>query len=119
MAAAAARVGRGARRSATSSGRRSRAPTARKRHGRERKARSDLERPLLDFVERLAHVPILDPACGSGNFLYVAINLLLDLEKEVIAYAAAHGLGLLPAGPARRSSPASRSTPTPSSWPRW
>ena len=25
---------------------------------------------------------ILDPACGSGNFLYVAIHLLLDLEKE-------------------------------------
>ena len=39
---------------------------------------------------------MLDPACGSGNFLYVAINLLLDLEKEVIAYAASHGLSLIP-----------------------
>ena len=39
---------------------------------------------------------ILDPACGSGNFLYVALNLLLDLEKEVIAYAAQHGITLFP-----------------------
>ncbi len=58
--------------------------------------RKKMERMLQDFVERLAHVRILDPACGSGNFLYVAINLLLDLEKEVIAYAATRGLGLLP-----------------------
>ena len=39
---------------------------------------------------------MLDPACGSGNFLYVAINMLLDLEKEVIAYAADRGLPLVP-----------------------
>lgn len=26
-------------------------------------------------------------ACASGNFLYVVINLLLDLEKQVIAFA--------------------------------
>ena len=42
------------------------------------------------------HVTVLDPACGSGNFLYVAINMLLDLEKEVIAYAATRGLSLVP-----------------------
>jgi len=60
------------------------------------KARRDFDRKLLAFVERLAHVTILDPACGSGNFLYVAIHLLLDLEKEVIAYGASHGVGMLP-----------------------
>ena len=60
------------------------------------KAARDHERLLLDFVERLAHVKILDPACGSGNFLYVAINLLLDLEKKVISYAAGHGVSILP-----------------------
>ncbi len=60
------------------------------------KERAAFEKPLKAFVERLAHVRILDPACGSGNFLYAAINLLLDLEKEVIAYGAAHGVGLLP-----------------------
>lgn len=62
----------------------------------KRKKIQQRDRTLLDFVERLAHVTILDPACGSGNFLYVALHLLLDLEKEVISYAARHGLGLLP-----------------------
>lgn len=54
------------------------------------------DRALRDFIEHLAHVTVLDPACGSGNFLYVAINLLLDLEKEVIAYAQSHEMTLLP-----------------------
>jgi hypothetical protein len=39
---------------------------------------------------------VLDPACGSGNFLYVALHLVLDLEKEVITYASRSGLPLLP-----------------------
>jgi type II restriction/modification system DNA methylase subunit YeeA len=60
------------------------------------KARKDCERCVVDFLERLAHVTILDPACGSGNFLYVAINLLLDLEKEVLTYAADHGFARIP-----------------------
>ena len=30
---------------------------------------------------------MLDPACGSGNFLYVSLKQLLDLEKEVITFA--------------------------------
>ena len=59
----------------------------------ERKA---FDRAILDFAERLAHVTVLDPACGSGNFLYVAIHMLLDLEKEVIAYASDRGLSLVP-----------------------
>ncbi len=41
---------------------------------------------LNKFVERLANVRVLDPACGSGNFLYVSLQLLLGLEKEVIAF---------------------------------
>ena len=41
---------------------------------------------LNKFVERLAGVRVLDPACGSGNFLYVSLQLLLGLEKEVIAF---------------------------------
>jgi hypothetical protein len=58
--------------------------------------RKKFERVLLDFSQRLAHVSVLDPACGSGNFLYVALHMLLDLEKEVIAYATARGLSILP-----------------------
>ena len=67
--------------------------SARAKDSPQRKA---LDRALVDFVQRLAHIAVLDPACGSGNFLYVAIHMLLDLEKEVIAYAAMRGLSLVP-----------------------
>ena len=39
---------------------------------------------------------MLDPACGSGNFLYVSLQLLLSLEKEVIAYATQLGFAFKP-----------------------
>ncbi len=29
---------------------------------------------------------MLDPACGSGNFLYIALQLLKDLERDAIAW---------------------------------
>ena len=48
---------------------------------------------LQGFVDRLGDVKILDPACGSGNFLYVAIQRLLDLEKEVVAFASQPEIG--------------------------
>ena len=35
------------------------------------------------FVERLASLRILDPACGSGNFLYMALHRVKDLEFRV------------------------------------
>jgi len=50
---------------------------------------------LLGFLEEVAQTRVLDPACGSGNFLYVALRLLLDLQKEVIVLAGNLGLGLL------------------------
>lgn len=39
---------------------------------------------LRDFHRRLCNLHILDPACGSGNFLYVALEHLKRLEGEVI-----------------------------------
>ena len=52
---------------------------------------------LERFRRRLASVTVLDPACGSGNFLSIALRSLLDLEKQVIDYAAAQGWdGLTP-----------------------
>ena len=52
---------------------------------------------LDEFRQRLGSVNVLDPACGSGNFLYIALRSLLDFEKEVIDYAAAQGWpGLTP-----------------------
>jgi type II restriction/modification system DNA methylase subunit YeeA len=40
------------------------------------------------FLTKLGALRVLDPACGSGNFLYVSINLLKDLEKAVIQHPA-------------------------------
>jgi type II restriction/modification system DNA methylase subunit YeeA len=60
------------------------------------KEQLELEKLLQGFLERLAHVTVLDPACGSGNFLYVALNLLLDLERDVIGFAAKSSVSLLP-----------------------
>jgi len=51
-----------------------------------------LRRLLVGFSSKLSTVRVLDPACGSGNFLYVALKQLLDLEKAVITFAAQHGL---------------------------
>ena len=45
------------------------------------------------FLERLKQVRMLDPACGSGNFLYLAILALKDLEHKVNLDAEALGLG--------------------------
>ena len=44
---------------------------------------------LEAFRQRLFEVTVLDPACGSGNFLYLALRSLLNLEKEVIDFDAA------------------------------
>jgi len=55
--------------------------------GARTKARRRIERLVLDFGEKLGTLRVLDPACGSGNFLYVAIQQLLDLEKDVLAFA--------------------------------
>ncbi len=35
------------------------------------------------FLNKLQQIRILDPACGTGNFLYVTLDLLKTLEQEV------------------------------------
>ena len=44
------------------------------------------------FLERLRGFTVLDPACGSGNFLYLALHALHDLEHRVQLEAEAMGL---------------------------
>jgi hypothetical protein len=51
---------------------------------------------LAAFQKKLTDVSVLDPACGSGNFLYVSLQLLLGLEKEAITYATQLGFKLAP-----------------------
>ena len=46
------------------------------------------------FLERLMNFRVLDPACGSGNFLYLALRSLKDFEKRVIHDAEVLGLPL-------------------------
>ena len=70
------------------------------------KKESALRGVLLGFAQELARVRVLDPACGSGNFLYVALLLLLDLWKEVSTAAADLGLSLLMPNEDQAPSPA-------------
>ncbi|QOV89795.1 class I SAM-dependent DNA methyltransferase [Humisphaera borealis] len=52
------------------------------------KINDGIHETLQGFQGRLSHVRVLDPACGSGNFLYIALQQLLNLEKEIIAFGA-------------------------------
>ncbi|HIE00103.1 MAG TPA: class I SAM-dependent DNA methyltransferase [Thiotrichaceae bacterium] len=40
---------------------------------------------LLKLREELGKIKVLDPACGSGNFLYVALRELKNLELEILS----------------------------------
>ena len=51
---------------------------------------------LVTFLRRLTSVRVLDPACGSGNFLYVTLEHLKRLEGEVLTAINSYGqTGLL------------------------
>ncbi|UWQ90843.1 class I SAM-dependent DNA methyltransferase [Rhodobacteraceae bacterium M382] len=50
------------------------------------------EKLHLGFVERLKAFRALDPACGSGNFLYIALLELKNIEHRVNLEAEALGL---------------------------
>jgi hypothetical protein len=42
-------------------------------------------RAVHAFHDRLCKVRVLDPACGTGNFLYVAMRMMKELEEEVLS----------------------------------
>jgi hypothetical protein len=44
----------------------------------------DAIRIVREFHNQLCHTRVLDPACGTGNFLYVALELMKQLEGEVL-----------------------------------
>jgi type II restriction/modification system DNA methylase subunit YeeA len=58
-----------------------------------RKARAEADAILHRFLSRLHAAKVLDPACGSGNFLFVTLQKLKDLEKDVILFAMDKGFG--------------------------
>ena len=56
------------------------------------KLRNDLQTKIFGWIEELSAVRVLDPACGSGNFLYLALRRMLDLWHEARVFSAEHGL---------------------------
>lgn len=62
--------------------------------GTRQRLQHRMEGMILEFMEQLGRLRFLDPAAGSGNFLYLALKQLKDLELEIVNYAA--GVGLQP-----------------------
>jgi len=67
------------------------------RNSRQARIRTDLrsQKLLGDWIDELTSVRVLDPACGSGNFLYVALRRMLDLWLEARQFAAEHGISIV------------------------
>jgi type II restriction/modification system DNA methylase subunit YeeA len=67
------------------------------RDGKQARLRVDLpsEKLLGAWIDELTQVRVLDPACGSGNFLYVALRRMLDIWLEAKQFAADQGISLV------------------------
>ena len=68
-----------------------------KKHEAKNKARqtrltNKAETEFQHYLERLRKFLVLDPACGSGNFLFLALHTLKDIERRVQLEAEALGL---------------------------
>ena len=55
----------------------------------DRERRAEAAGLVRAFHARLCTVRVLDPACGTGNFLYVTLELMKQLEGEVLDTLAA------------------------------
>ncbi|MBN8544263.1 MAG: class I SAM-dependent DNA methyltransferase [Alphaproteobacteria bacterium] len=56
------------------------------------KQRNQAEKLKRAFMDRINAIRVLDPACGSGNFLYLALQTLKDFEYRVQLECEALGL---------------------------
>lgn len=67
------------------------------RNSRQARLRVDRqsEKLLGTWIEELTSIRVLDPACGSGNFLYIALRRLLDLWLEARNLAAEQSISLV------------------------
>jgi type II restriction/modification system DNA methylase subunit YeeA len=59
---------------------------------RGRNGRDTAQALYHEFLQRLRQFRVLDPACGSGNFLYLSLQALKDLEHQASVEAEALGL---------------------------
>ena len=55
-------------------------------------AHREAQTAFAGFIARLKSCRVLDPACGSGNFLYLALKTLKDMEHRANLEAEALGL---------------------------
>jgi hypothetical protein len=58
--------------------------------GKHNQARAEVRA----FLQKLCNVRVLDPACGSGNFLYVTLEHLKKLEGEVLLQLESLGVSM-------------------------
>jgi hypothetical protein len=58
-------------------------PPMRSKPKRRMKPLEAAEERRAQFLKRLKEIKILDPACGSGNFLYLALQGVKDIEHFV------------------------------------
>jgi type II restriction/modification system DNA methylase subunit YeeA len=49
-------------------------------------AKNRAKKAFDGFKDRLKAFKVLDPACGSGNFLYLSLKALKDIEQQVNIY---------------------------------
>ena len=67
------------------------------RSSRQARLRTDRqsEKLLAAWFDELTSVRVLDPACGSGNFPYVALSRMLDLWFEATRFASEQGVSIV------------------------
>lgn len=71
---------------------RAKADTAKSNSTARRRAETEARALYTAFLERLRGFRVLDPACGSGNFLYLSLIALKDIELRAGLEAEALGL---------------------------
>ncbi len=67
-------------------------PVVRGRRGGNGNGHAAAQALYHGVLERLRRFRVLDPACGSGNFLYLSLQALKDLEHQASVEAEALGL---------------------------
>jgi type II restriction/modification system DNA methylase subunit YeeA len=67
-------------------------PPMRAKQRRRMTPQEAAEEVRSQFLERLRTLSILDPACGSGNFLYLALQGVKDIENQANLESEAFGL---------------------------
>lgn len=60
--------------------------------GARTKAYDQAQERFTKFLEMLRNFTVLDPACGSGNFLFMSLRALKDVEQRVMVEAEELGL---------------------------